>query len=75
MNCYQCVHRGTIPGDTHSQCFNPEAKVGANAYGVAQGWCFWPINFDPLWIISCDGFEPRQQKTEQNTDERKNLAV
>lgn len=19
-------------------------------YGVASGWCTWPINFDPVWV-------------------------
>lgn len=26
-DCYKCVHRGTIPGDAHSQCNHPEVEA------------------------------------------------
>jgi len=29
-NCYECKHRGTIPGDCHSTCRHP--IVGANDF-------------------------------------------
>jgi len=25
-NCYECVYRGSIPGDAHSRCNHPEVK-------------------------------------------------
>lgn len=58
-NCYQCIHRGTIPADTHSCCANLSAKVTGNAHGIRKGWFFWPLNFDPVWLDSCDGFSPQ----------------
>jgi hypothetical protein len=55
-NCYKCVHRLTIPGDCHSRCNNHEAKVAGNPHGIKSGWFRWPLNFDPTWLVSCDGF-------------------
>ena len=28
-------------------------------HGFDSGWFMWPINFDPVWLISCDGYEAR----------------
>jgi len=92
-NCYECVYRGTLPGDTHSKCLHPDvraiaedplatiagmfASVGreppmpypsigkklnikGNEHGIKKGWFNWPVNFDPCWLISCDGFEEKK---------------
>lgn len=32
-------------------------NITANARGIKHGWFMWPINFDPVWLESCDGFE------------------
>lgn len=29
-NCYECKHRGSVPGDAHSCCEHPDAMVGAS---------------------------------------------
>lgn len=55
-NCYECMHRRELPGDCHSTCANREAKVTGDAHGIRRGWFFWPYNFDPTWLKSCDGF-------------------
>lgn len=55
-DCYKCVHKLDVPGSAHSRCNNHDAKVSANARGVAMGWFMWPLNFDPVWLESCDGF-------------------
>ena len=55
-DCYKCVHRLNVPGDAHSRCNNVKASVNGNAHGIRSGWFRWPINFDPAWLISCDGF-------------------
>lgn len=34
-----------------------ELKVVGDKYGVEQGWCIWPVNFDPVWIKECSGYE------------------
>jgi hypothetical protein len=46
--------------------------VSGNAHGVANGWFNWPLNFDPIWLESCNGFEPKggdknATKTEQHS--------
>ena len=56
-NCYNCIYRHSVPGDAHSQCANPSANVSAHQHGVNNGWFMWPFNFDPAWLINCDGFK------------------
>lgn len=26
---------------------------------IRKGWFFWPLNFDPVWLATCDKFEPK----------------
>lgn len=30
-------------------------------HGIRMGWASWPFNFDPVWLVSCDGFTPGQE--------------
>lgn len=55
-DCYRCVHRRDLVGDAHSSCVNRHATVGADRVGIRCGWCFWPLNFDPVWIQECDSY-------------------
>jgi len=33
---------------------NEEFKmIELNAHGVREGWCNWPIDFDPIWVEAC----------------------
>ena len=57
-NCYKCKYRGTIPGDCHSSCSNTKAIVEGDLHGIRNGWFFYPLNFDPVWLEECDGFKP-----------------
>lgn len=78
--CYECKHRGTIPGDAHSCCrypgtttgmldfFNPKNEemakklnIKGDAHGIKSGWFMWPVNFDPVWLKNCDGFDPKSK--------------
>jgi len=56
-NCYTCQHVRNVPGDAHKSCVNKTAKVQGNPIGIRQGYFFWPINFDPVWLESCDGYK------------------
>lgn len=58
-DCYKCKYRKEIPGDAHSRCSNPNAEVEGNPHGIGSGWFHWPINFDPVWLEECDGFEKK----------------
>lgn len=37
-------------GNLKSIKINDEPVVKFDPYGVASGWCTWPINFDPVWV-------------------------
>ena len=65
-DCYKCVHRLEVPGSAHSRCNNHAAKVSGHAHGVRSGWFMWPVNFDPTWLVSCNGFSADEKdKTEE----------
>jgi hypothetical protein len=36
---------------------NATVNVVGDPHGIAHGWFAWPFNFDPVWLVSCDGFE------------------
>lgn len=38
-------------------------NIRADPYGVRSGWFYWPMNFDPVWLSNCDGFECKDTKT------------
>ncbi len=66
-DCYKCIHRLDIIGDCHSQCNNLQANVEGNPHGIKNDWFMWPLNFDPIWLTSCDGFSdnPKDKKPGQ----------
>lgn len=55
-NCYQCKYRRSIPGTHHISCTCPSLYRKLNEHGVKNGWCFYPINFDPIWVEYCACF-------------------
>jgi len=56
-NCYQCKHREEILW--HSRCHNKNAIVVGDERRIKKGWSSWPLNFDPMWLKSCNGFEQK----------------
>lgn len=34
-----------------------DLEIIVNPVGVTKGWCNWPLNFDPVWIVDCTGHE------------------
>jgi len=35
-------------------------KVVGNPHGIMSGWFMHPINFDPAWLVSCNGFTEKK---------------
>jgi len=67
-NCRKCEYRGTIPGDSHSECKHPEVAklvIKGNPTGIRRGWFIWPFNYDPVWLDECNGFKEKEQDHEQ----------
>lgn len=36
-------------------------RVIGDSHGIRMGWFFWPLNYDPTWLKSCDGFEAKEK--------------
>lgn len=37
-----------------------------NEHGFEKGWCNFPVNFDPVWIKECGGFEAKDGEDSNN---------
>jgi hypothetical protein len=60
-DCYDCEYRRDLAGDAHSCCLNLTAHVLGSEHGTKNGWFYWPLNFDPIWLESCDGFKKKME--------------
>lgn len=39
-----------------------ELNIQADPHGVRKGWFNFPWNFDPVWLLNCDGYERMEAK-------------
>jgi hypothetical protein len=37
-----------------------EITVKGNPHGIKSGWFMHPLNYDPVWLEECNGFEAKQ---------------
>jgi hypothetical protein len=37
-------------------------NITADPTGIRGGWFWWPLNFDPAWLLTCDGFESKKAR-------------
>lgn len=42
-------------------------KVKGNPMGIRKGWFVFPANFDPTWLMECNGFEKKTEKKKQKS--------
>jgi len=62
-NCYDCKHRRGADGSAHSKCVHPQVSdliIEGEPHGIRNGWFYFPINFDPVWLNKCNGFEKKE---------------
>lgn len=36
-------------------------NITADPHGIKNGWFLWPMNFDPVWLRTCLGFEAKAE--------------
>jgi hypothetical protein len=34
-------------------------EIKGSEHGKRKGWFAWPVNFDPIWLESCNGFQAK----------------
>jgi hypothetical protein len=67
----QCAHPKINPVETlltplllmSGSQNSPDMKrlnVMGDRTGIRRGWFNWPLNFDPVWLLTCDGFEGKE---------------
>ena len=45
-----------------------ELNIKANPTGIAGGWFMFPLNFDPTWLLNCDGFTKGQEEGDEKDE-------
>lgn len=35
-------------------------NIKADPHGIRNGWFLWPSNFDPVWLMNCDGYTAKE---------------
>lgn len=35
--------------------------IKGHEQGIRKGWFMWPANFDPTWLLACNGFEEEEE--------------
>jgi len=67
-DAHSCCH---YPGNKVDSIFDfflqtsdnaKKLNIKADAHGIDNGWFLWPVNFDPVWLESCDGFKQKESK-------------
>lgn len=63
---HSSCHYPGVESDDFLGFFNPnnrqimlELNIEADPHGIRNGWFLWPANFDPVWLINCDGFKQK----------------
>jgi hypothetical protein len=41
------------------QLMPKELNLKLSPTGIKGGWCNYPFEFDPIWVLNCDGFEEK----------------
>ena len=39
-----------------------EMNIKAEPHGIRKGWFNFPWNFDPIWLLNCDGYKPKKKR-------------
>lgn len=39
----------------------PGLTVRMHPHGIRNSWASWPWNFDPTWLVECDGYAPEAE--------------
>ena len=42
--------------------------VTCNMTGYNKGWFNWPLNFDPTWLLTCDGYTAKEKSEQHGTN-------
>lgn len=37
-----------------------DGKISGRSHGISKGWFAWPFDFDPVWLIDCDGYVEKE---------------
>jgi hypothetical protein len=45
-----------------------ELHIEGVQLGIQRGWFLWPVNFDPTWLVRCEGFVPIPAPTTTKVD-------
>ncbi|MFA7521060.1 hypothetical protein [Shewanella sp.] len=53
--------------DLGLKSYNNGLNVTGNEHGRKSGWFNYPLNFDPVWLETCDGFKREEVNKNETT--------
>lgn len=67
--CHNCNNSEIAIGSGHHIfCKNPDREMTANPHGIRNGWCFYPFNFDPIWLTKqCSNYSDKEITNDSRT--------
>ena len=64
--CWECVNKKEVPGNAHIRCAKPDPDMIGNPHGIKNGWFFYPLCFDPVWMEKkCVNFKSNKTAVSQ----------
>jgi hypothetical protein len=62
-NCFYCIHKRSVPGNSHISCAKPDKDMTGDLHAIRKGWFIYPILFDPRWMMKeCANFEEKNNE-------------
>lgn len=71
--CRTCEFKHSNAGTHHLRCTKTNAIININTAARAKGWANWPIDFDPIWIDTCDSYYNENQYNQLSGYDKKIL--
>jgi len=41
-------------------------NIQGSPHGIRNGWFNWPLDFDPTWLLNCDGYDRKEANNAQH---------
>ena len=73
-DAHSCCHHPSVKQDSNpfgalvdmlagkNMAAAAQLGITGDPHGLRRGWFLWPANFDPVWLLSCNGFTPKPEK-------------
>ena len=58
---------GMLGGRMPTRTATNEIGVTGSQHGINRGWFMWPFNFDPVWLLTCNGHTEKEEVSNEHS--------